>query len=128
MKEIWDDSPVLAVLIITVVLFIVFFLVDIIGTTPMYFHGVVVDKHYNMERRATGTGIVSTSNGGTAVVVTTETEPEKFIVMVRTAGGKVYTVECPPEVYYAKKEGQTIECYWSRGLITGMSWGVYGIR
>lgn len=129
-KEMFEDMPVIMIssIIALVILFLIFILIDGIFSKPVYFSGIVVDKQYKAESTRTGTGVGTTSNGQTGVVVTTEIDPEKFLVMVKTESGKILTADCEPEIYYAKKEGQPIECYWSKGLFTGWNWSVHGVR
>lgn len=127
-KEMFEDAPIISSIFALIILFLIFILIDGIFSKPVYFSGVVVDKQYSAESTRTGTGYGVTSNGQTGVVVTTETEPEKFLIMVKTKSGKIFTAKCEPEVYYSKKEGQAIECYWSKGLITGWNWSIHCVR
>lgn len=124
----FKDMPVISSIIALMISFLIFILMDDIFSKPVYFSGIVVDKHYKAKSTRTGTGFGATSNGQTGVVVTTETEPEKFLIMVKTENGKIITADCEPEVYYAKREGQPIECYWSKGIFTGWNWYIHGVR
>ena len=120
--------PVIISIISLVVLFLVFILIDGIFSKPVEFSGTVVDKHYKAESTKTGTGVVTTSQGGTGIVTTTVTEPEEFLIMVKTESGKILTAKCEPEIYYAKENGQPIDCYWSKGFFTGWQWSVHGVK
>ena len=48
--------------------------------------------------------------------------------MVKTENGNVVTVECEPELYYEKQVGQKIDCKAYKGLFTGATWSMYGVR
>lgn len=126
-KEMFQDMPIVSSIILLVILFLLFILIDGVFSKPVYFSGIVVDKHYKAESTRTGTGIRTTSNGQTGVVVMTESEPEKFLIMVKT-DEKIITAECEPEVYYSKKEGQSIKCYRSKGLFTGWVWSIHAVK
>ena len=109
-------------------LILVLFCVDMFGGEDKYFEGTVIDKHYKAERNSTGTGYGMTSNGKMGVVVTSESEPEKFLVMVKTENAQIFTVKCSAELYYKKEIGEQIECNNYIGYFTGMSWSLRGVR
>lgn len=124
----FEDMPIVSIIIAIVILGFSFILIDRIASNPESFYGSVVDKHYKAERNSTGTGYGMTNNGKSGVIVTTEHEDEKFLIMVKTEGGKVVTVECEPEVYYKKEVGQKIECNAYKGYFTGWTWSLNGVR
>lgn len=127
-REMFEDMPIVSIIIAIVILGLSFILIDGIASNPESFYGSVVDKHYKAERNSTGTGYGMTSSGESGVIVTTEHEDEKFLIMVKTEGGKVVTVKCEPEVYYKKEVGQKIECNVYKGYFTGWTWSLNGVR
>ena len=127
-RDMFENAPILSSIISLVILFVVFLLIDGIFSKPVYFSAIVMDKHYKAESTKIGTDVVTTSNGGTGIVTTTETEPEEFLVMVKNNNGKILTAKCEPEIYYSKEKGQRIECYWSKGLFSGWQWSVHGVK
>lgn len=124
----FEDMPILSSILAIFILGLVFLLIDGIASKPEPFYGSVIDKHYKAERNSTGTGYGMTSSGKSGVIVTSEHESEKFLLMVKTDNGKVVTVECEPELYYEKKVGQKIECKAYKGFFTGSTWLMYGVR
>lgn len=124
----FKDMPIMSSLIAIFILVLAFFLIDGIASNPVPFYGIVIDKHYKAETNSTGTGYGMTSSGKGAVIVTSEHESEKFLLMVKTENGNVVTVECEPKLYYKKQVGQKIDCKAYKGLFTGATWSMYGIR
>lgn len=124
----FEDMPIVSSLIAIFILGLAFFLIDGIASNPEPFYGSVIDKHYKAGRNSTGTGYGMTSSGKSGVIVTSEHESEKFLLMVKTDNGKVVTVECEPELYYEKQVGQKIDCKAYKGFFTGSTWLMYGVR
>ena len=124
----FEDMPIVSSLIAIIILGLAFFLIDGIASKPEPFYGTVIDKHYKAERNSTGTGYGMTSSGKRGVIVTSEHESEKFLLMVKTDNGKVITIECKPELYYEKQVGQKIDCKAYKGFFTGSTWLMYGVR
>lgn len=124
----FEEMPVMSSVIALIILGITFIVIDGINTEPKPFYGTVIDKRYKAERNSTGTGYGMTSNGKMGVVVTSESEPEKFLVMVKTESGQIVTVKCSPELYYEKEIGEEIDCVNYVGSFTGMSWSLKGVR
>ena len=124
----FEDMPIVSSLIAIIILGLAFFLIDGIASKPEPFYGTVIDKHYKAERNSTGTGYGMTSSGKSGVIVTSEHESEKFLLMVKTDNGKVITIECKPELYYEKQVGQKIDCKAYKGFFTGSTWLMYGVR
>ena len=124
----FEDMPIVSSLIAIIILGLAFFLIDGIASKPEPFYGTVTDKHYKAERNSTGTGYGMTSSGKRGVIVTSEHESEKFLLMVKTDNGKVITIECKPELYYEKQVGQKIDCKAYKGFFTGSTWLMYGVR
>jgi len=120
--------PIVSSIIAIVILGLAFVLIDGFASKPERFYGSVIDKHYKAERNSTGTGYGITSSGKNGIIVTTEHEGEKFLIMVKTESGKVVTVECAPEVYYQKEVGQKIDCNAYKGYFTGWTWSMHGVR
>jgi hypothetical protein len=124
----FEDMPIVRSLITIFILVLTFFLIDGIASKPEPLYGSVIDKHYKAERNSTGTGYGMTISGKSDVIVTSEYEIEKFLLMVKTDNGKVVNVECEPELYYEKQVGQKIDCKAYKGFFTGSTWSMYGVR
>lgn len=127
-REMFKHMPIVSSLIAIFILGLAFFLIDGIASKPEPFYGSVIDKHYKAEITSVGTGTAVGSNGSVGVVTTTETDPEEFLIMVKTETGKIVTVKCEPELYYEKQVGQKIDCKAYKGLFTGATWSMYGLR
>jgi hypothetical protein len=127
-REMFEDMPIVSSIIAIFILGIAFILIDGIASKPKPFYGSVIDKHYKAERNSTGTGYGMTSGGSSGVIITSEHESGKFLLMVKTESGEVVTVECEPELYYEKQIGQKIDCNAYKGLLTGWTWSMYGVR
>lgn len=127
-REMFKDMPIVSSLIAIFILGLAFFLIDGIASKPEPFYGIVIDKHYKAERNSTGTGYGMTSSGKSGVIVTSEHESEKFLLMVKTESGQVVTVECVPTLYYEKQVGQKIYCKAYKGFFTGSACSMYGVR
>lgn len=127
-REMFEDIPVISSILALILFGLVFILVDGLMSKPEYYSGNVIDKHYSSASHKTGTGVGVTSSGQTGVVMTSESEPEKFLLIVKTENGKVVTAKCKPELYYQKEIGQSIEFAVYKGRFTGMSWSVRGVR
>ena len=124
----FEYMPIVSSLTAIFILGLAFFLIDGIASKPEPFYGTVIDKHYKAERNSTGTGYGMTSSGKSGVIVTSEHESEKFLLLVKTDNGKVVTVECEHELYYEKQVGQKIDCKAYKGFFTGSTWSMYGVR
>ena len=124
----FEDMPIVSSLIAIFILGLAFLLIDGIASKPDPFCGIVIDKHYKAERNSVGTGYGMTSSGKSGVIVTSEHESEKFLLMVKTESGNVVTVECEPELYYEKQVGQKIDCKDYKGFFTGVTLSMYGVR
>lgn len=127
-REMFEYMPIRSSIIAIFILVFAFFLIDGIASKPEPFYGSVIDKHYKAERNSTGTDYGMTSSGKSGVIVTSEHESEKFLLMVKTESGQVVTVECEPELYYQKEVGQKIDCKAYKGYFTGSTWSMYGVR
>jgi hypothetical protein len=127
-REMFEDVPIISSIITLILLGILFISIDGLMSKPEFYSGNVIDKHYSPARNRTGTGVGVTSGGQTAVVMTSESQPEKFLLMVKTKAGNVVTAKCKPELYYEKEIGQEIEFAIYKGLFTGMSWSARGVR
>jgi hypothetical protein len=124
----FEDLPIMSSLVAIFILGFAFFLIDGIASKPEPFYGSVIDKHYKAERNSTGTGYGITRSGEGGVIVTSEHESEKFLLMVKTESGQVVTVECDPTLYYEKQVGQKIDCKAYKGFFTGLTWSMHGVR
>jgi hypothetical protein len=124
----FEDMPVISSILALILFGLLFICMDGLMSKPEFYSGNVIDKHYSAESHRTGTGVGVTSSGQTGVVMTSESEPEKFLLMVKTKTGNVVTAKCKPELYYEKEIGQKIEFAVYKGRFTGMSWSVRGVR
>jgi hypothetical protein len=106
----------------------VFICIDGLMSKPEFHSGNVIDKHYLAGSHRNGNGLGVTSSGQTSVVMISESEPEKFLLIVKTKSGDIVTAKCKPELYYEKEMGQEIEFAIYKGRFTNISWSVWGIR
>lgn len=129
-RDLFEDSPIIGGIITLLFAFIVFFIIDTAGllTTPEHIEGTIVDKQYESESNRTGTGTAIGANGNVGIITTYEYEAEKFLLIIRTKNGEIKTVYCSPELYYSKEKGQLLLCDNYKGLITGSSIKIYGIK
>tara|TARA_R110000823_G_scaffold221193_1_gene349701 strand:- start:1389 stop:1778 length:390 start_codon:yes stop_codon:yes gene_type:complete len=127
-KEMFKEVPIMSSIMAFVILAVAFIIIDSAASKPEAFYGNIVDKHYEAKSHRTGTGVGVTSSGNSAVVVTSETEPEKYLLKVRTSSGNIVTVKCSPELYYQKEVGQSIDCIAYIGFFTGNTWSLHGVR
>lgn len=120
------------ILIVLLTLGLGFILVDVFASKPEAFCGIVVDKQYKAESSSNGVGVGvgygATNSVNTTVIVTSQHENEKFLVMVKTGNGKIVTVNCKSELYYKKEVGQKIDCNAYNGCFTGLTWEMQGVR
>lgn len=124
----FEDMPIVSIFIAIFILVFTFFLIDGIASKPEPFYGIIIDKHYKAERNSTSTGYVMPISGESGVIVTSEYESEKFLLMVKIEDVQVVTVECEPTLYYEKQVGQKIYCKAYKGFFTGSIWSMYGVR
>jgi hypothetical protein len=127
-REMFKDMPIASTLIAIFFLFFILFLIDGLASKPESFYGSVIDRNYKAEINGTGVGYGMTSSGKGGVIVTSEHQSEKFLLMVKTEKGDVVTVECEPELYYEKQAGQKIHCKHYKGFFTGLIWSTYGVK
>lgn len=127
-REMFEDMPIIAGIATILVLGLAFILIDGIAGKSEPFYGTVIDKYYKAERNGIGTGYGITSSGKSGVIVTSEYEGEKFLLMVKNQNGNVVTVECKPQLYYEKQIGEKIECKAYKGWISGSIYSRYGVR
>ena len=127
-RDMFQEMPIGSSFIFLIIFLLIFGFSDGIFSKPETFYGTVVDKQYKAERNSTGIGYATSTGGNGTVVVVSEHESEKFLVMVKTKSDEVVTVECPAEVYYQKQIGHKIECVANKGLFTGCVWSLHGIK
>ena len=127
-REMFEDMPIVSSLIAIFILGLTFLLIDVIASEPELFYGTVINKHYKAEIERSGTGYGMTSSGQSGVIVISEYESEKFLLMVKNEKGNIVTVECKPELYYEKQVGQKIDCNTYKGFFTGLIWSMSGVR
>jgi hypothetical protein len=122
------EMPIIISVSTVIIILLGFILIDGLASKPEPFNGIVLDKHYKPETNSTGTGYGTTSGGQSGVVVTSEHESEKFLLIVQTENGKVVTVQCESKMYYEKQLGQKIYCNAYKGFFTGVVWSMYGVK
>jgi hypothetical protein len=127
-EEMFKEMSVISILITVLILGFIFLIIDSAASKPEPFQGTVIDKHYRAQKSSTGTGYGMTGQGQTGVFVSSQHEPEKFLLIVKTESSNIVTVECEPELFYKKEVGQKIECKACKGFFTGATWSIYGVR
>lgn len=127
-RDIVNENPILSVILFLCFLGLSVFLLDGISCKTKTLRGNVIDKHYKPEQNSTGTGYGMTSNGQNGVIVTHEYEHEKFLLILKSRGGKIFTVESNPELYYKKQIGDPVRFDVYLGRITGIEYGSLAIR
>lgn len=68
-------------------------LADGIFCREIPFEGKIIDKFYKAESNQAGTGVGVSSSGKPGVIITSSHESEKFLVMVQTKEGAIFTSE-----------------------------------
>lgn len=129
-REFFEDMPVMASISTLIMLILLLATVDFassFGNEEIY-NGVIVDKQYSARRTSTGTGTAIGTNGRVGVVTTTDTSPEKFLLMVRDKDGKIHTVTCEPELYYVKENEDSLRYFIRKGRVLGGVWSIKGIE
>lgn len=127
-REMFEDMPVISSILTLIILGTIFLFIDGITSKPEFYYGNVIDKHYLAKKHRTGTGFGVTGDGRIGIITTSENEPEKFILMVKTENGDIVTTDCKPEIYYKKEIGQEIEIAIYKGRFTGIDWYAEGIK
>jgi Tfp pilus assembly protein PilE len=77
---------------------------DKLGTNKPL-QGILIDKHYKGEEHYSGSG-VGIANGGIAVVSTSSTSEEEFMLFIRA--DKVYKIKCDIQQFYQYKIGDNV--------------------
>lgn len=124
----FEDMPIVSSIMAIVFFGIVFVITDSLVLNSEIYNGYVVDKRYQAESNKIGTGVGVSSSGKSAIVITSESEPEKFLIMVKTEDGKISTVKCSPELYYKKEIGDKIQFKANKGMFTGIVWSLRGVK
>jgi hypothetical protein len=120
MIRILTDDPILLVPIIIGVLIIGFFAIDITMSEKVFSNATVIEKHYTPSQHTSGTGIYTGGNGNTGVIITNSSQSEKFTIIVKRSDGSIESTRCEPEIYYSKKEGDTVTISEHFGGISGI--------
>ena len=126
-REMFEELPVISSLMALFLITLAFIFRDGLLLKPESYSGTIIDKHYSSETHRKGSGVVIT-NSGNAHVVTTEKEPEKFILIIKSENGEVVTAKCKPELYYEKEIGQPIKFEIYKGRFSGKYWDVRAVR
>ena len=71
--------------------------------------GQVVEMHYREEQTYVTLETNTDSNGNTRSSPVIKHDPPEWILFVQTVSGDVIRIECKPEIYYSKKEGDPVE-------------------
>lgn len=98
-------------------------LADGIFCKQIPFEGKVIDKFYKAESNQSGTGVGVSSSGKPGVIITSSHESEKFLVIVQSSNGTIFTSEAPAELYYKKHIGENAKGHINIGCIFGLNWG-----
>lgn len=122
-REIINESPFFSFIIALFLLILSVFLIDLIFCKTETYKGHVIDKHYKPEQNSTSTGYGMTSNGQNGVVVTQVHESEKFLLIVKSNGGRIFTVEAHSTLYYQKETGDPVRFDVCVGRLTGVYYG-----
>lgn len=127
-RGLFEEFPVFTWIAALLLLLSLFIGIDSILSVPEYHHGKVVDKQYKAETKSTGIGSGAAGNGQVGVVITSQNEPEKFLLMVKTPEGKVLTADAEAELYYQKEIGDNLAYALYKGRFTGFTWSVKGLK
>ena len=123
MREIIEDLGAAFYIVLAIVILVCFFCVDLFGADYVTEgQAEILEKVYSPSETSTGTGVGVGSNGGTAIVTTTSHKSEKFILIVRKANNDIQSIECTPDYYYSKEEGESISISKKVGYLTGWTY------
>jgi hypothetical protein len=104
----------------TLVIGLMFFIVDMLNTTSIKDSGVVIGMAYSPEQTTTGSGVhVNPSNGQVTPIVTTSHKSDEWLLMVQR-GSAIVKVESSALNYYRTKVGDTIVFYNLNGKYSGL--------
>lgn len=121
-KDFFRDVPILSAIMALFIVVLVFLTLDGLFSNKTQFNGIVIDKQYKLESTSVGTGIIHNNNNGPTVISTIDTEPEKFVIIVQSKNGHIYTANSTKEIYYTKSKGQIVNCYHNIGLFSNSIW------
>lgn len=82
----------------------------------------VVGKVYTPRTTSYGTGLGTDSKGGTVVVSTSETTPEKWVILVNHKS-KVFSVQSSPSAWATAENGNIVNIQPRLGLMSGICYG-----
>lgn len=119
---------ILKIIICLCVFACAFMLIDFFCCKTAFFEGIVVDKQYKPEESTTGAGTGVSPDGTATTVITSSHSDEKFLIIAKHSSGKIYTVECLPELYYSKSIGEAIKFESFTGLFTGQIYFNEGVE
>jgi uncharacterized protein YpmB len=120
MIRILTDDPLLLVPIIIFVIIGMFFGFDIAMSDKVLSNATVIEKHYTPSQHTSGTGIYMGGNGNTGVIVTNNSQSEKFTVIIKRSDGAIESARCKPEIYFSKKEGDVVTIAEHFGGLSGI--------
>jgi hypothetical protein len=109
------------------VLIIGFVLIDIIAIQTEPFEGIVIDKNYKAKVNSFGTGYGIANNGKSDLILSSQYESEKFLLMVKIENGDIVTVKCDPKLYYKKSIKDRLNCNAYKGFLSGITYLTYGV-
>lgn len=127
-RELFEEMPIISSITALLLLLGVLIMLDGITSKPEYYSGSVIDKHYVARSHKTGTGVGMTGKGQSGVIITSQTEAEKFLLMAKAPNGKIFTVNCKAELYYKKEIGHELDFAVYKGGIVGMDWSIRGLK
>lgn len=86
--------------------------------------GLVVDKHY---KPATSSSTSTVGSNG-KVYSSTSSSSEKFLIMVKTSNGQVFTTETDASIYYSKNINDRAEFEIHTGKLSGITWSIHTLK
>lgn len=116
----WIGYGLIAFVLLVILSLIIYVIYNIIDSLKYEWYettGTIIDKHYKPEHYSTGVGVMPNGSGGMSTIITSNTEPEDWFVMVKLDTGKVVKVsDLTPEYYYDVKIGTKVDLgckiYW----------------
>lgn len=126
-KEMFEDNPVMAGLLILSISGTLFFCLDYILSKSEIHSSQIIDKHYKAEHSNSGIGYGYASNGKLGAIVTSNYENEKFIIIVKTEK-EILSVESSAFLYYDKSIGQKLQYKIDKGYFTSLVWSIKTLK
>ncbi|MGX5854529.1 hypothetical protein ACWKW6_12835 [Dyadobacter jiangsuensis] len=109
-----------AIAAVFVIGFFLFIGVDLFSGKTIQHAGTIVNKVYIPERTYVQTHTRQNARGRTEFYTTWEHDPARWLLYVESLDGKVMAVDCRPELFYTKQNGQVIPYLVTYGRFTGI--------